>query len=65
MQNQKCSVDLYVDFLIASQKQYSDVELSKVSPTPMAHDSVSRWLSDERLTPRMLWEQSQHRLFDH
>ena len=60
MQNQKCSVDLYVDFLIASQKQYSGVELSRVSPKPMAHDSVSRWLSDEKLTPQMLWEQSQH-----
>ena len=27
---------------------------------PMAHDSVSLWLSDETLTPKMLWEQSQH-----
>ena len=26
----------------------------------MAHDSVSRWLSGEKLTPKMLWEQSQH-----
>jgi hypothetical protein len=60
MQEQKCSTDLYVDFLIASQKQYSGVELSRVSPRPMAHGPVSRWLSDEKLTPKMLWEHSQH-----
>jgi len=29
MQHQKCSLDLYVDFLIASQKQYAGLELSK------------------------------------
>ena len=60
MQDQKCSVDLYVDFLIASQKQYSGVELSRVSPRPMAHDAVSRWLSTEKLTPKTVWENSQH-----
>lgn len=60
MQYQKCSLDLYVDFLIASQKQYSGLELSKVSPDPMAHDAVSRWLSKEKLTPKMLWQESQY-----
>ena len=59
MQYQKCSLDLYVDFLIASQKQFSGVELSKVSPDPMAHDSVSRWLSSQKLTPKLLWDESQ------
>lgn len=58
MQNQKCSIDLYVDFLIASQKQYSGAELSRVSPEPMAHDAVSRWLSTEKLTPQLVWQQS-------
>ena len=43
MQRQKCSIDLYVDFLIASQKQYSGLELSKVSPKAMSHDAVNRW----------------------
>ena len=60
MQYQKCSIDLYVDFLIGSQKQYSGLELSRVSPEPMAHDAVSRWLSKERLTPKLLWQESQY-----
>ena len=59
MQRQKCSIDLYVDFLIASQKQYSGVELSKVSPKPMAHDAVNRWLAKDKLTPKFVWQESQ------
>lgn len=60
MQYKKCSLDLYVDFLTASQKQFSGMELSKVSPDEMAHDSVSRWLSQEKLTPKLLWQESQY-----
>lgn len=56
MQHQKCSLDLYVDFLISSQTQFSGVELSRVSPDNMSHDSVSRWLSEKKLTPKMLWQ---------
>lgn len=59
MQHQKCSLDLYVDFLIASQKQYSGLELSKVSPKNMAHDSVNRWLAKNKLTPKIVWKESQ------
>lgn len=58
MQYQKCNLDLYVNFLIGSQKQYSANELSKVSPKDMAHDSVSRWLSSQKLTPKTLWRES-------
>lgn len=57
MQKQKCTLDLYVDFLIGSQKQYSAVELSKVAPNQMAHDSISRWLASEKLTPKTLWQE--------
>jgi hypothetical protein len=60
MQHQKCSIDQYIDFLVASQKQFSGSELSRASPEPMAHDSVSRWLSGSSLTPRLLWNESQH-----
>jgi len=59
MQHQKCSLDLYVDFLIASQKQYSGSELSKVSPIDMSHDSVNRWLAKNKLTPKIVWKESQ------
>ena len=57
MQNQKCSFGLYTDFLIANQNRYSGLELSKVSPTNMAHDSVSRWLASSNFTPSELWNQ--------
>jgi putative transposase len=60
MQYRKCNIDIYVNFLIGSQKQYSALELAKVSPDPMAHDSVSRWLSQEKLTPKVLWTESQY-----
>ncbi len=56
MRSQKCSLDLYVDFLIASQTQYSGAELSKVAPTEMAHDAVNRWLSKNKLTPKIVWQ---------
>lgn len=56
MQHQKCSLDLYVDFLVASQKQYSGLELSKVSPIDMKHDSVNRWLKNNKLTPKIVWK---------
>jgi hypothetical protein len=59
MQRQKCSLDLYVDFLIASQKQYSGSELSKVSPIGMSHDSVNRWLRKNKLTPKMVWKNAE------
>lgn len=59
MQRQKSSLELYVDFLVASQKQFSGLELSKVSPEPMAHDAVSRWLASEKLTPQRVWQVSQ------
>ncbi|MFH0755299.1 MAG: hypothetical protein V1910_01365 [bacterium] len=37
---------MYTNFLLANHNRYSGVELSKVSPKNMAHDSVSRWLTN-------------------
>jgi len=59
MRQRKCSIELYVDFLVASQKQYSGLELSRVAPQVIAHDAVSRWLAQEQLTPKRLWQASQ------
>lgn len=59
MQNQKCSLSLYTQFLLSSQKQFSGLELSRVAPSPMAHDAVSRWLKNAVLTPTLLWKESQ------
>lgn len=59
MQYQKCSLPLYTQFLLSSQKQFSGLELSRVAPEPMAHDAVSRWLKHAVLTPKLLWQESQ------
>ena len=58
MQKQKCCIKLYRDFLIANQNRYSGLELSRVAPTGMAHDSISRWLSSSKFTPSELWNQT-------
>ena len=46
---------LYTKFLIANHNRYSGVELSKTSNSALSHDSVSRWLSDERFDSKSLW----------
>ncbi len=56
MQHQKCSLKLYTNFLLGNRNRYSGVELSKVSPENMAHDSVTRWLSSANYTPSDLWK---------
>ncbi len=58
MQKQKCSLRLYSEFLIANQNRYSGLELSRVAPNDMAHDSVSRWLATSNFTPSELWNQT-------
>lgn len=58
MQKQKCSLKLYSSFLIGNQNRYSGMELSKVSPNKLAHDSVSRWLANSNFTPSDLWNQT-------
>lgn len=56
MQHQKCSLRLYANFLLGNRNRYSGVELSKVSPKDMAHDSVTRWLASESYTSPDLWK---------
>lgn len=56
MQHQKCSLQLYTNFLLSNRNRYSGVELSKVSPNDMAHDSVIRWLTSSKYTPSDLWK---------
>lgn len=57
MNKQKCSEYLYVQFLIAAQNNFTATEFSKVSPIKnMAHDSLTKMLSGEKLTPSILWK---------
>ncbi|MBI3622803.1 hypothetical protein HY212_01840 [Candidatus Pacearchaeota archaeon] len=56
MNKPKSTLELYIDFLIATQKQYSCLELEKVSPIEsMAHDSPNRLLNRLLLEPQQLW----------
>lgn len=58
MRIQKCSKELYGQFLIAAQKDFSATGLATLAAN-IHHDSVTRWLRTTRLTPHMLWEQTQ------
>jgi hypothetical protein len=54
----KCSLKLYSDFLIANQSRYSGLELSKVAPGEISHDSISRWLNTANSNPSSLYNQT-------
>jgi hypothetical protein len=54
----KCTKALYRSFLQASCVRYSGLALSEVSPIPLSHDSVNRWLNSQSFRPRGLWELS-------
>lgn len=60
MQKQKCSLNLYTNFLISNHNRYSGAELERVTPVlDMHHDAVSRWLANSKYTPSDLWNQVQ------
>lgn len=60
MKHQKCSLQLYTNFLIGNQNRYSGVELSKTMPgDTLSHDAVTRWLAEAKYTPSDLWKQVQ------
>lgn len=57
MNQPKCDKDLYAQFLIAAQANFTCTEFENVSPRiGMAHDAATRMLYRERLTPRKLWD---------
>lgn len=56
MSRHKCTKELYKAYLQASSMRYSGLALSEVSPYPISHDSISRWLNDKCFRPRDLWE---------
>lgn len=50
-----CSKDLYCAFLRVTSQRYSALSLSEVSPNELSHDSISRWLSEEKCQPKDIW----------
>jgi len=56
MQQKKCHLNLYVNFLISNHNRFSSVELERVSPIDdMHHDAVTRFLFTSSYTPSDLW----------
>lgn len=56
MSRSKCSRDLYCSFLELTAERYSALSLSEVAPSSLSHDSISRWLADQRVRPKDLWQ---------
>ena len=58
MSKSKCSRELYCKFLEVTSLRYSALSLSEVAPESMSlsHDSISRWLKEEKVQPKDLWE---------
>jgi len=56
MSAHKCTKEIYQAFLQASSVRYSGLALSEVSPEPLSHDSVSRWLNSSSFRPREIWQ---------
>jgi hypothetical protein len=52
----KCSKELYCQFLIAAQTNFTATHFSEICGKDIAHDAISRFLSRTKLTPKMLWE---------
>ena len=58
MVKRKCSKESYCQFLIAAQTNFTATNFaSLVSDT--AHDSITRFLSKTKLTPKVIWEYSE------
>ncbi len=56
MSKHKCTKNIYKAFLQASSVRYSGLALSEVSPEPLSHDAVSRWLNSKNFKPREIWQ---------
>src|SRR3989344_4347704 len=55
-----CTKELYCTFLRVTCQRYSALSLSDVSPIPLSHDSVSRWLEDTHCQPKDVWNEAKN-----
>lgn len=46
---------MYCSFLEITSERYSALSLSDVAPYQLSHDSISRWLADEKIQPKDIW----------
>lgn len=54
----KTAIDGYCQYLLSTQVNYTCTHFAE-HVDGLSHDSVHRFLRDEKLTPRLLWEQAQ------
>jgi SRSO17 transposase len=52
--SKKWNKDLYCQFLLASQKNFTATQAADL--TAVSHDAITRWLHSVKLTPNILWE---------
>jgi len=66
MPRSKCSRELYCSFLEVTSDRYSALSLSEVAAPQVAlsHDSISRWLADEHVQPKDLWQVAKTEIVD-
>lgn len=57
MSRSLCSKNLYCTFLRVTSQRYSASSLSEVAPTPLSHDSISRWLTQAKCQPKDIWKE--------
>ncbi len=57
MRPKKVQIELFTNFLIATQKQYSCTELENVSSIELSHDAVNRFLNSSNFEAEMLWDE--------
>ena len=46
----------YCQYLLVSQTNYTLTYYSAHHPTGLSHDSINRYLRDDKLTPKLVWE---------
>lgn len=54
----RCSKESYCQFLIAAQTNFTATNFSSLTDN-VGHDSISRFLSNTKLTPKIIWEYSE------
>lgn len=57
MNKQKCNKELYCQFLLAAQANFTATEMAD-HLSGIAHDSITRWLSHTKLPPALVWQQA-------
>lgn len=57
-QKQKCSKELYCNFLLAAQVNFTTTEMAEHLEN-ISHDAVTRWLAKTKLPPSLIWQQAE------